>query len=119
MKQAAEIIIVFGIPILAVVFYLIKFSYLEVAVYKMGLANTITLAFWFFQIFTIRLWGMSGLHALIFLYLGLIAPILSIGFCYYIWVNRKELVGYKFVLISSFFNIGILLILILGRALQL
>jgi len=118
MKTALEIFTGFGFPFFAIVFYLIKFSKLEAAVYKMGLVNTVTLALWFSSILTILFWGVSGIHYLAFFYLILIAPILSIGFCYYIWINRKELVGYKFVLITSLFNFGFFLFLIFGSIFQ-
>ena len=118
MKLTAEIFVCFGIPFLAVLFYLNKFCFVDSSLFKIGLANTINFALCFSEVFTIGFWGMSGLNILIFLYLIFIAPILSIGFSYYIWVNKKDLVSYKYALISSLIYIGIFLFFIFGYAFQ-
>ncbi|MBX7170569.1 MAG: hypothetical protein K1X72_06395 [Pyrinomonadaceae bacterium] len=117
MKFILELFICFIFPIIVIAFYFKKFASLEDSVFKIGLINTINFMLWFSQILTIRFWGMSGLNSLIFLYLIFIAPILSIGFCYYIFSNKKYLAKFQFPLASSVANIGLPLIIILGSTL--
>lgn len=119
MKLATEILICFGIPFFAILFYIRKFSLLESSLFKIGLANTINFSLLIFQVISIRFWGMSGLHLLIFGYLVFITPILSIGFCYYIWANREDLFGYSYALASSLSYLGVFLIFILGFSFQI
>ena len=64
---------------------------------------------WFLQIATVMFFGYSGMGMLLSLYLMFIAPILSVGFLYWIMFHRKNLVFYRYALITSTVYLSLLL----------
>ncbi len=117
MQKTIELFVCFGIPLIVVFLYFKAFAKVEDnTIFHIGLTNTATYCLWFSEIMTARFWGVSGMHLLGLIYLLFIAPILTIGFSYWFFVNKSELKRHRYALISSMIyvpTLSILLVLIL------
>ncbi len=102
MEITNQLYICFGIPLMGLFLYYKLFDKVEDnTIFYIGFLSTINFFLWFSEIFTIRYWGMSAFNILGFLYLLILAPILSIGFSYWLFIRRKTLTRYYYSLITS------------------
>jgi hypothetical protein len=98
MEIANQLFICFGIPLMGLFLYCILFAKIEnKTVFYIGVFSTMNFLLWFSELFTIRYWGMSILNILGFLYLLIVAPVLSVGVSYWVIVRRDTLTLAHFV----------------------
>jgi len=116
MEITIKLFVCFGIPIIGIFLYHKIFSALEDnTVFHIGLVNTINYLGWFAVLSTTFFFGgLSGLTILGFSYLVCIAPILSIGFTYWILLHKNELVQYRYALSTSIIYIASIFTLLAG-----
>lgn len=111
MKLTFQLFICSGIPLIGIFLYHKLFSRVEDnVVFQIGFVNTINYLLWFLQISTIAFFGYSGMGMLLSLYLIFIAPILSLGFLYWILLHRKDLVNYRYALFTSISYLSLFLV---------
>ncbi len=102
MKFAFQIFVCFGVPLVGVILYAKIFARIEDnLVFQIGLFNTTNYLGWFSIFSTIYFWGLSGLAILGFSYLVCLAPILSIGFSFWLVLHKNELANYRYALFTS------------------
>ena len=115
MRFAVQLFICFIIPLAGgFLYYKLSAKVEDNTVFKIGLIATINYLLLILQILTIRFWEMSGMNILIWFYLAFVAPVLLIGFIFWIWQNRKFLIQHYYALFSSIVYLAVILVFIIG-----
>jgi hypothetical protein len=102
MILADQLYLCFGIPLMGLFLYYKCASKIpDETVFRLGFLNTFNFLLWFSQLFMIRYRGLSGLHVLGFIYLLLVAPMISLGSSYWLFAHRKTLPHYRYALVTG------------------
>lgn len=119
--EIIKFLVCLGVPSASVFLYFKWFSAVkDNVVFHIGLVNTINYSGWFAVFSTMYFFGgLSGLAVFGFAYLVCIAPILSIGFTYWILLYKENLSDYYYALFTSVIYFACIFILIAGILLNL
>lgn len=113
MESIVPLIIYVGVPLAGLLIFRKTFENVEDnAVYFISLINTAHFGGWILILLTGAFWYWSGMAALGFFYLIFIAPLLSIGFAYWLLKHKAGLEHYEYALISSTIYFAFILLFI-------